>query len=130
MDYVGPMIRDRVVSSLFSLVVPLVMPSVKNVTSWALTFVVCMVIFEWIRTKTFKETVLHVLFTTILVYALINPTALVHNTVDILQRTDLLKPEVLAHMREWGSTVGPVGLGCSASAAAADPANTKSGWIW
>lgn len=77
MDYLGGIIRDRVMTSVLSVLVPLLFPSVKTTFSWILTVGIFLVIFEMFRSKGIKDTVLHILFTTLVITVVLHPSVVV-----------------------------------------------------
>lgn len=132
MDYLGGIIRDRVMTSVLSVLVPLLFPSVKTTFSWILTVGIFLVIFEMFRSKGIKDTVLHILFTTLVITVVLHPSVVVLNTADILDRTQLLRPEVLQDMRAWGWSLArtPLGAGAGMEPVSAAAGDNRRFWFW
>ena len=102
-----------------------VIPSVKNIGIWAMAFIVLMVVYEMVRNRPWKDTVVQVLFTIIIVQVMLRPSSLVSTTADILDSTGIVRTEVLEGMRSWGLALERTRLEAAAAASAAAGADSK-----
>ena len=126
MDYFAPLIRDRLLASAFAAFLPAVLPSVQTIGSWAMAFIVLMVVYEMVRNRPWKDTVVQVLFTIIIVQVMLRPSSLVSTTADILDSTGIVRTEVLEGMRSWGLALERTRLEAAAAASASSAAGADS----